>query len=171
MKDESVNDWRDKQHTHAGTDCPGGSGCPGRSNDAAKRFTAEAEHFSAVKDSGQRREWSTGSVRDVAVGKGRYDLLPPYPIKRLAIHFENGARKYGDKNWEKGQPLSVYISSALRHGFCVSDGMKDEDHAAAAAWNWFAFMHTAEKIKLGELPAELDDIGWVEGIDSVGPTD
>jgi hypothetical protein len=119
-----------------------------------------AMEFDAVKDSGERREFSTGSVRDVAIGKGRYDLLPAYPIRRLAIHFENGARKYGDKNWEKGQPLSVYISSALRHGFCVSDGQQDEDHAAAAAWNWFAFMFTAEKVRLGELPAELDDIGW-----------
>jgi hypothetical protein len=140
------------------------------------RVEATKESWNAVKDSGERRSWSTGSVRDVATGKGRYDLLPAYPIRRLAIHFENGARKYGDKNWEKGQPLSVYISSALRHGFCVSDGQQDEDHAAAAAWNWFAFMHTAEKVRLGELPAELDDIGWnkesfLAGIDSVGPPD
>jgi hypothetical protein len=133
----------------------------------ARIAAAEAAAYDSVKDSGERRSWSTGSVRDLSTGKGRFDLLPPYSIKRLAQHFENGAAKYGDRNWEKGQPLHVYIDSALRHGFCVSAGMQDEDHAAAAAWNWFAFMHTAEQIRLGNLPAELDTIGWVRGIDSV----
>lgn len=34
-----------------------------------------AEQF-ITKDSGERREFSTGSKRDIATGKGRYDLLP-----------------------------------------------------------------------------------------------
>ena len=29
-----------------------------------------------IKDSGERREFSTGAVRDIAEGKGRCDLLP-----------------------------------------------------------------------------------------------
>jgi len=37
-----------------------------------------------TKDSGQRQEWSTGSVRDVSVGKGRFDLIPTEPLRRLA---------------------------------------------------------------------------------------
>ena len=32
--------------------------------------------MSELKDSGNRREFSTGAVRDVADGKGRCDLLP-----------------------------------------------------------------------------------------------
>ena len=29
-----------------------------------------------IKDSGERREFSTGSVRDLSEGKGRFDLMP-----------------------------------------------------------------------------------------------
>ena len=36
------------------------------------------------------------------MGKGRCDLLPPNALLRLARHFENGSKKYGDRNWEKG---------------------------------------------------------------------
>ena len=49
--------------------------------------------FDAVNDSGSRQKFETGSVRDSRSGKGRYDLLPPYALKRLAQHFENGANK------------------------------------------------------------------------------
>ncbi|HUS51203.1 MAG TPA: dATP/dGTP diphosphohydrolase domain-containing protein, partial [Candidatus Paceibacterota bacterium] len=71
--------------------------------------------FKEVKDSGKRQDFDTGSRRDTRDGKGRYDLLPVRAIKRLAKHYENGAKKYGDRNWEKGQPLSRYLDSALRH--------------------------------------------------------
>ena len=30
----------------------------------------------AIKDSGERKEFSTGAVRDIQEGKGRCDLLP-----------------------------------------------------------------------------------------------
>lgn len=29
-----------------------------------------------IKDSGERREFETGAVRDIAEGKGRCDLMP-----------------------------------------------------------------------------------------------
>ena len=60
-----------------------------------------------IKDSGERREFSTGAVRDMAEGKGRCDLLPACAILRIARHFEAGAKKYDDRNWEK-----VYQSAA-----------------------------------------------------------
>ena len=78
--------------------------------------------FDTLKDSGQRQEWETGSVRDIRKGKGRYDLLPVYAVSRLAKHLELGADKYGDRNWELGQPLSRYLDSALRHLFQVLEG-------------------------------------------------
>lgn len=112
-----------------------------------------------TKDSGRREEWDTGSRRDTREGKGRYDLLSPVSIRRLAGVMERGAAKYGDRNWEKGQPLSRYLDSALRHTFQVLEGKTDEDHAGQAAWNLMAFIHTQEKIAGGELPAELDDLG------------
>lgn len=120
--------------------------------------------YDAVKDSGQRTNFSTGSRRDVRTGKGRYDLIPPYFIKRLAQHLENGAVKYGDRNWELGQPLSVYLDSALRHLFNVADMQVDEDHPSAAVWNVMAFIHTVEAVRKGLLPEELDDIHYLDAL-------
>jgi hypothetical protein len=120
--------------------------------------------FSEVKDSGQRREFATGSVRDIREGKGRFDLLSPIALTRLAIHTENGAKKYGDRNWEKGQTLSSYLDSCERHIVKYREGHRDEDHMAAAMWNVMAFIHTEEMIRRGRLPAELNDM-----VDYVGP--
>lgn len=100
----------------------------------------------------------TGAVRDSRTGKGRYDLLPPRALRRLAEHFEAGASKYGERNWEKGQPLSVYLDSGLRHAIKVLEGLTDEDHAVAALWNLAAFIETRERISEGLLPADLDDL-------------
>lgn len=111
-----------------------------------------------IKDSGKRQVWITGSRRDTRDGKGRYDLLPPEAIRALAKHFENGSKKYGDRNWEKGQPLSRYLDSALRHLFAVLEGKTDEPHAEAAAWNLVAFLTTRERIASKTLPANLADL-------------
>lgn len=116
-------------------------------------------NFDAVKDSGARQDFSTGSKRDTRDGKGRFDLIPTYPLRRLAKHYENGAKKYGDRNWEKGQPLSRYLDSCLRHLIGVLEGLEDEDHASAVAWNIFAYVATCQWIEEGKLPAELDDLG------------
>jgi len=114
--------------------------------------------FDGVVDSGQRQSFDTGSVRDSREGKGRYDLIPGYPMYRLARHFENGAAKYGDRNWEKGQDLSRYLDSASRHLQKLIAGATDEDHPAAVIWNIMAFMETQERIRQGKLPAELDNL-------------
>ncbi len=111
-----------------------------------------------MKTSGKRQEFASGSVRDSRDGKGRFDLLPPHALLEVAQRFEAGAGAYGDRNWEKGQPLGRYIDSALRHSFAVLEGKTDENHAAAAAWNWLAFLETRARIEAGRLPAELNDI-------------
>ena len=130
--------------------------------------------FNSVKDSGKRQEFETGSKRDTRDGKGRYDLIPGYAIRkvagnafhklspiavqRLARHYENGGKKYGDWNWTKGQPLSRYLDSAIRHMFKVVDGQLDEDHQAAAAWNMLGYIETKHRIDIGILPKELNDM-------------
>ena len=117
--------------------------------------------FTAVKDSGARQQFGTGSVRDTRDGKGRYDLISPIALRRLAKHYENGAKKYGDRNWEQGQPLSRYLDSAMRHTCAILHGMTDEDHAAAVMWNMAAYIHTQELIRAGALPADLDDMAAI----------
>jgi len=111
-----------------------------------------------TKGSDKREEFVTGSKRDSREGKGRYDLLSPIALARLAGVAERGGNRYGDRNWERGQPLCRYLDSALRHIFQVLEGRTDEDHAGQAMWNLMAFIHTQELIEKGLLPAELNDM-------------
>jgi hypothetical protein len=111
-----------------------------------------------LKDNGERSSWETGSQRDTRGGKGRFDLIPPVALVRLSRIYEKGAVKYTDRNWEKGQPLSRYLDSALRHLTQWQLGEEDEDHLAQAAWNVFALLHTEELIRQGKLPAGLNDL-------------
>jgi hypothetical protein len=143
-----------------------------------------------IKDSGTRREFESGAVRDIQEGKGRCDLLPldvvamvyeqntdrsgavntlwsiqrfmdtadvTYLITALehfllldspwndgnwatmflevSKHFEEGAKKYGEYNWQKGIPTHCYIDSAVRHYLKHLRGDKDEPHDRAFVWN------------------------------------
>ena len=114
------------------------------------------EHI--LEDSGSRRDFVTGAVRDIVTGKGRFDLISPIALLRLAQHYENGALKYSARNWEKGIPLSVYLDSAERHINRFKEGSRTEDHMAAVMWNAAGEMHTEEMVKRGILPKELNDL-------------
>jgi len=103
-------------------------------------------NYNKVKDSGKRQNFQTGSVRDTNEGKGRFDLISPIALKRLAKHYENGARKYGDNNWQKGIPIKRLLESALRHLNSYLIGDRSEDHIIACAWNCFAAAHTEDMI-------------------------
>lgn len=115
-----------------------------------------------IKDSGVRESFPSGSVRDSQDMKGRYDLLPFSALERIAIHTELGAKKYGDRNWEKGQPIKRYINSAIRHITKFAMGYRDEDHLAACAWNVMAAMWTIDQITEGLLPPQLGE-GYDDG--------
>lgn len=53
----------------------------------------------------------------------------------VAKHFEEGAKKYGENNWQKGIPAHCYIDSAVRHYLKWLRGDKDEPHDRAFVWN------------------------------------
>lgn len=110
-----------------------------------------------LKDSGTRREFVTGAVRDIQEGKGRYDLLPWEAIHELAIHCEQGARKYGERNCEKGIPIHSLIDSAIRHLSCYMMGHRDEPHLRAALWNiaW-AIWTEIKRPEMQDIPARLE---------------
>lgn len=110
-----------------------------------------------VKDSGERQDFGTGSVRDTRDGKGRFDLLPYYAILKVAQHFEDGSKKYGDDNWRKGQPLSRYFDSAQRHLAKFAMGFQDEPHLTAAIWNLMCYVETEKRIQMGALDKALLD--------------
>jgi len=120
------------------------------------------EQFKKVQDSGQMEDFDTGSVRDTRDGKGRFDLITPIAMKRIAQHYENGAKKYKDRNWEKGQPVSRFFDSATRHlntlmELKLKGKPLDEDHLAAAIWNLMAIIHVEDMVAEGLLPLHLVD--------------
>lgn len=114
--------------------------------------------FDKIQDSGARQEFTTGSVRDTNEGKPRYDLLSSIALYRLGIHTANGCKKYGERNWERGQPLQRYIESLERHLHKMKMGFTDEDHEAAIMWNIMAFIHTKSLVETGALPKELNNL-------------
>lgn len=111
-----------------------------------------------LKDSGLREEMQTGMVREPRAMRGRFDLISPIMLRRLAIHYECGAAKYADRNWEKGGPLGRYLCSAISHLVDYQEGDRVEDHLSAAIWNIGSLLHTEEMIKRGLLPGALDDL-------------
>jgi hypothetical protein len=111
-----------------------------------------------TKDTGLgRREFGTGSVRDVNTGKPRFDLIPIPALKRWAGLMARGAEKYGERNWELGQSMSRFEESALRHLYQYLEGDRVEDHLAAVLFNVGGIMHHESEIAAGKLPADLDD--------------
>lgn len=114
--------------------------------------------MSEIKHTGITQAYETGAVREERKGKGRCDLLPACALLRLARHYENGVEHYGDRNWEKGIPISVMLDSGIRHLLKYLDGQKDEDHLAAAAWNILGAMWMEEKMpELQDIPSRLED--------------
>ena len=157
------------------------------------------EMTTRILDSGDRREFETGAVRDMAEGKGRCDLMPleqvatmiggdddavdevidnvyeyqqtgdvhyilmaiydfcnvcnwtiPKALLELSKHFEQGAIKYGERNWEKGLPEYCYIDSAIRHYLKWLDGQDDEPHDRAVIWNLICLWWTHENITIAD---------------------
>lgn len=156
----------------------------------------------AIKDSGNRREFKSGAVRDIEEGKGRCDLLPLHEVARVITeaddimmrgkagivisdiahaqdflkkndydnakgflyqaladfrtgynstpemilevskHYENGAKKYGEYNWQKGIPFNSYIDSAVRHFLKCLANYNDENHYRAFVWNILGLLWT-----------------------------
>lgn len=60
----------------------------------------------------------------------------------LSKHYEDGARKYADRNWEKGLPLHSFIDSGVRHYFKFLRGDTDEPHDRAFMWNLIGALRT-----------------------------
>lgn len=122
--------------------------------------SVESEELEAptptILDSGDRTLFASGAVRDLSEGKGRMDLIPWLAIMEVSKHCENGAKKYGEHNVDKGIPVHSFIDSAFRHLAKHTEGWEDEPHLIAAAWNVLWAIQTAIK------HPELNDIPWKE---------
>lgn len=62
---------------------------------------------------------------------GGYETM----LLEVAKHYEEGAKKYGEFNWQRGIPTYCYIDSAVRHYLKHKRGDTDEPHDRAFVWN------------------------------------
>lgn len=68
-------------------------------------------------------------------------------LLETAIHFEQGAAKYGELNWQRGLPVKCYIDSAVRHYLKWRRKDDDERHDRAFVWNIMCCIWTIWHIK------------------------
>ena len=114
-----------------------------------------------MHDSGERQTFETGAVRD-SDDKPRPDLISPYAQMRKGEWLRQGAKKYNERNWEKGMKFGRCIASIFRHLLQYMMGWTNEDHLAAIAVNAEFLMHYEKMIELGQLPASLNDLPQYE---------
>jgi nucleoside 2-deoxyribosyltransferase len=124
-------------------------------------------HEPNMRDSGERRTFPTGAVRDRGETKPRPDLVSPHANMREGAWLALGAKKYAPRNWEKGMPISECVASLNRHLVAYIQGLQDEDHMAAVRTNAGFILHYEEEIKAGRLPASLDDMPHYATSDSL----
>lgn len=73
----------------------------------------------------------------------RYDSVYDMLLE-VAIHFEEGSKKYGPDNWRRGIPWNRYVDSAVRHYWKWLRGDDDENHDRAFVWNIMCLIWTVE---------------------------
>jgi hypothetical protein len=90
------------------------------------------QSIAAFTETGETRYLYAALLKFVAVA---YNGEPETMILETAIHFEEGAKKYGENNWQKGLPVNCYLDSAIRPYLKYRRGDKDEPHDRAFVWN------------------------------------
>lgn len=78
-------------------------------------------------------------------GKLRYDLLPIGPLAEVAKVYTIGARKYADRNWERGLRWGRVYAALQRHANAWWRGEKldqqdGQHHLASVVWCALALM-------------------------------
>ena len=77
-------------------------------------------------------------------------------LLEVSMHFEEGAEKYGEGNWQKGLPVKCYVNSAVRHYLKHLRGDTDERHDRAFCWNILCAIWTCtHKPELNEYPKKV----------------
>ena len=79
-------------------------------------------------------------------------------IIEVSKHFEEGAKKYGENNWQKGIPVHSFIDSAIRHLLKFKSGWNDEPHDRAFVWNIMCAIWTMKnKPELNDFTVRKDE--------------
>lgn len=95
--------------------------------------------------------------------KLKMDLIPPEAIEALAAILSDGAKRYGERNWEKGMNWGRVYAAALRHLFSWWKGEnKDPESGFSHLWHALccvSFLVTYEKREIGkdDRPSKLEE--------------
>lgn len=87
-------------------------------------------------------------------GKDRIELFPPEALFAISRVLTLGARKYDDRNWEKGMEWSRMFGACMRHLWAWWRG-EDKDPETGYSHLWHAgccivFLITYEERQIGE---------------------
>ena len=107
-----------------------------------------------------KRVFDTGATKNIATGKGRYDLIPTEALVALAKRFEFGVLNGHEENgYRKGIPDDVLYDSAFRHLVQAKSNCKDEDHLAAVMWNVSVLIFNRENRYIDNSNIKVDSNG------------
>ena len=103
-----------------------------------------------TKDSGKRKAFASGMVRDISEDKTLWHLVTyGSMLRRWAELLTRGAKKYTANNWMKANSEEEYNrfrESAFRHFMQWYSGDIDEDHASAVFFNINGAEYVKEKL-------------------------
>lgn len=80
----------------------------------------------------------------VGAQNGLYQL-DPRGLLILGETYQEGAVKYGDRNWERGFAVGDLLNHGIRHLLLWLAGDRSESHLGHALWNCFASIHSYHK--------------------------
>ena len=88
--------------------------------------------------------------------KLRFDLIPVRPLAKIAWVFTMGAKKYAERNWEKGIKFGRLFGALIRHSWLwwageTYDQEDGQHHLSSVAWIAMVLM------ELEETKPEFDD--------------
>lgn len=104
------------------------------------------------------KEFPTGAIRE-NVEVPRYSLIPPSCLRRLALVYSEGAKRYGDYNWTKGLPYTNTLDHALEHLAMYLSSDRSVDHLAKVAWAMFTLMYFDDNPQIIE--PDIKWVGWL----------
>lgn len=84
----------------------------------------------------------SGATRSSDAENEAYHLISPAIFESLARVYAEGAKKYGEFNWEQGMPASDLLNHAIRHYRLFLEGDHSEDHLGHMLWNIGAAIHS-----------------------------
>lgn len=123
-----------------------------------------------VRQEGRQKDVDvTGAQRDNQEGKLRFDLIGIHMLRRVAVLLAEGAKKYSERNWEKGQRVSRTYASLFRHLIAYAEGDRVEDHLASVVFNAMSIMHVEEEVQANRLPRELLDMEFYSKLPEFNP--